>query len=59
MMKCKQINYWILLGPFSSTSGLMLVEPLEGMIGFANIVLIALQFENVDVDHAVATNTSD
>ena len=33
----------------------MLVEPLEGVIGFANIVLIALQFENVDVDYAFAT----
>ena len=33
----------------------MLIESLNSMISLANIVLTSLQFEDIDVDHVVAT----
>jgi len=46
-----QVDNWVFFCPLCSTACSVLVEPLEGVIGFANVVFLLLQFKDVNVDH--------
>lgn len=50
-MECVQVDNWVFFCPLRPAAGGVLIEPLESMVGFSNVVFLILQFEDVNVDH--------